>query len=60
MTENEKVIVKENAQTMKVEVPITIYLLIFLQMLLLAFIGFRCVELVDIGYTLVALNMGLI
>lgn len=56
----EKIIVKENAQPMKTELPISLYLLIFLQMLLLAFIGFKCVELVDIGYTMIALNMGLI
>lgn len=59
MTENDKVIV-QTPEHQKVELPISLYLLIFLQMILIAFIGFKCVELVDIGYTMIALNMGLI
>lgn len=59
MTENGKVIVPV-PEKQKIEIPISIYLLIFLQMLLLAFIGFTCVELTEVCYALFAQNMGVI
>lgn len=59
MTENDKVLV-QLPEKQKIEIPISIYLLIFLQMILLAFIGFTCVELTEICYALFAQNMGLI
>lgn len=59
MTENDKVIVPV-PEKQKIEIPISIYLLIFLQMILLAFIGFTCVELTEICYALFALNMGVL
>lgn len=53
----EKIIVKENVEPMKVNIPLTMYVLVFLHMLLTGYIGYK---LINIGYTLIALNMGLI